>query len=298
MAPPSTSVATAPRLPIGRDEKSLTHRRFNKALWIPGIILLGTILVSVFAPELAPHNPLTLFPNGLSAQGGPLGPSARFPLGTDQYGRDELSRLIYGGRSALLITFAASALSASVGMIIGISAAYLGGWVDLLSTRLINVLMSFPVTLFAVAMVMIVRPSILNLILILVAIYWTYTARLVRAEVLSLREALFIESAVSQGANSPHIIWRHLAPNVLNTAVARFTLSVAQMFLMEASLSYLGVGVQPPTPDWGLMISQSQGYYQTDPGLVLYPGLCIVITVLATSTFSRALQKRLRGGLP
>jgi ABC-type dipeptide/oligopeptide/nickel transport system permease subunit len=276
--------------------QSFTKKKFDGALWIAGGILAGIILVSVFAPELAPHNPLTLFPSGLNAQGGPLGPSTRFPLGTDQYGRDELSRLLYGGRSALLITFVASALSASLGMLIGVSAGNLGGGVDLLSTRLINVLMSFPITLFAVAMVMILRPSILNLIIILSVIYWTYTARLVRAEVLSLKNALFIEAAISQGATNWHIIWRHLAPNVLNTIVARFTLSVAQMFLMEASLSYLGVGVQPPTPDWGLMISQSQGFYQTDPGLVLYPGLCIVLTVLATSTFSRALQKRLRGG--
>lgn len=250
---------------------------------ISGGILLMIIAIAIFAPVIAPHNPDRLFPNGLSTAGAPLGPSKNFPLGTDQYGRDELSRLLWGGRPALLISFIASVASSVLGVLLGTASGYLGGWIDTLITRFINVLMSFPLTLFAVAIVLIVSPSIVNLIVIIAAIYWTYTARLVRAEVLTLREQEFITAAYALGASPRRLMLRHLIPNVLDTVIVRSVLTVAQVFLLESGLSYLGVGVQPPTPDWGLMIAQSQNYYGTDPGLVIYPGIAIVVTVLAVT---------------
>ncbi len=266
----------------------------DPAAWISGVLIAALVGVSVLAPLLAPHNPDTLFQNGLSAIGGPLPPTAQFPLGTDQFGRDELSRLLYGGRTALLISVSASAASAVVGFILGAAAGLTGGWVDTLVSRLANVLMSFPLTLFAVAMVMIVSPGPGSLIAVTSAIYWTYTARLVRAETMALKEAEFVVAARTSGATWGRLLWRHILPNVLDTVIVRFTLSIAQTFLLEAGLSYLGVGVQPPTPDWGLMVAQSQNFYAQDPGLVLYPGAAIALASIAFSVFGDSLRRALR----
>ncbi|MCL6548095.1 MAG: ABC transporter permease, partial [Alicyclobacillus sp.] len=145
------------------------------------------------------------------------------------------------------------------------------------------------------AMVMVLKPSLLNLIVVMSCIYWTYTARLVRAEVLTLKETDFVTAARGLGARSGWILMRHLVPNVMDTVIVRFTLSIAQTFLLESGLSYLGAGVQPPTPDWGLMVSQSQSFYQQDPALVLYPGLAIVVTVVAFNILGESLQRALAG---
>ncbi len=271
------------------------RRRAYRTLVIAGVLLFCIVVIAALAPVLAPHNPDRLFPNGLTAAGNPVGPNAEFPLGTDQFGRDELSRLIWGGRPALLISFVASAFSSLVGIVLGTAAGYLGGWVDTLISRFVNILMSFPLTLFAVAIVLIVSPSLVNLIVIIAAIYWTYTARLVRAEILTLREQEFVSAAQALGCSPWRLMVRHLMPNVLDTVIVRAVLTMAQVFLLEAGLSYLGVGVQPPTPDWGLMIAQSQNYYGADPSLVIYPGLAIVMTVLVVTQVGesyRALKRR------
>ncbi len=281
--------------PLERPRRNVSRRRAYTTLIVSGSIVFVIVAVAVLAPVLAPHNPDRLFPNGLSAAGNPLGPSRAFPLGTDQFGRDELSRLLWGGRPALLISVIASVFSSAVGILLGVAAGYLGGWVDTLISRFVNILMSFPLTLFAVAIVLIVSPSLINLIIIIAAIYWTYTARLVRAEVLTLREQDFVSAAHALGATPWRLMIRHLMPNVLDTVIVRGVLTMAQVFLLEAGLSYLGVGVQPPTPDWGLMIAQSQNYYGADPGLVLYPGIAIAVTVIAVTQLGqsyRALRRR------
>lgn len=270
-------------------------RRTTVPLISGSLVLLSIVAVAILAPSIAPHNPNQLFANGLGPTGGPVGPSREFPLGTDQYGRDELSRLLWGGRSALLVSFTASAIASFWGLLLGTAAGFFGGWVDTVITRLINILMSFPLTLFAVAIVLIVSPSLLNLIVIIAAIYWTYTARLVRAEILTLREQEYVTAAHALGCGPLRIMRRHLMPQVLDTVVVRFVLTVAQVFLLEAGLSYLGVGVQPPTPDWGLMIAESQNYYGSDPGLVMYPGLAIVVTVLAVTTLGESYRRRKKG---
>jgi ABC-type dipeptide/oligopeptide/nickel transport system permease subunit len=282
------SIASRPKL------SSRQKRRYIRlAIW--AAIVLAIVAVAVLAPWIAPHNPDRLFPNGLTPSGMPLGPSAEFPLGTDQFGRDELSRLLWGGRPALLISGLASVFSSIVGIVLGTAAGYFGGWVDTVISRFVNILMSFPLTLFAVAIVLIVSPSIVNLIVIIAVIYWTYTARLVRAEVLTLREQDFVAAAHALGCSPWRLMVKHLMPNVFDTVLVRAVLTMAQVFLLESGLSYLGVGVQPPTPDWGLMIAQSQNYYGSDPGLVIYPGLAIVVTVIAVTQLGesyRALKRR------
>lgn len=280
---------------ILRGRLSPYQRRAYISLGISAAIVLAIVAVAILAPWIAPHNPDRLFPNGLTAAGNPVGPGPEFPLGTDQFGRDELSRLLWGGRPALLISGLASIFSSLVGIVLGTAAGYLGGWVDTMISRFVNILMSFPLTLFAVAIVLIVSPSLVNLIAIIAAIYWTYTARLVRAEVLILREQDFVSAAHAMGCSPWRLMVRHLMPNVLDTVIVRSVLTMAQVFLLESGLSYLGVGVQPPTPDWGLMIAQSQNYYGADPGLVVYPGLAIVITVVAVTQMGesyRALKRR------
>jgi ABC-type dipeptide/oligopeptide/nickel transport system permease subunit len=259
------------------------------------IITLLIIVVAVLAPCLAPKSPTMMFSNGISALGGPLGHSADFPLGTNQYGQDELSRMIWGGRTAIGVSVLASIIAAVLGLVLGALGAYAGGWVDTLIARFTNILMSFPLTLFAVAMVMILKPSVINIIIIMSVIYWTYTARLVRAEVLTLKEMEFITAGRALGAGRMRILITHVFPNVMNTVIVRFTLSIAQMFLLESALSYLGVGVQPPTPDWGLMIAQSQGFYMQDPMLILYPGLAIILTVIAFNQLGHGIQRAFSG---
>ncbi len=277
------------------DEFKPRRRRPNATFIVFSIVLLTIVVVTILAPWIAPHNPDKLFANGLTSSGVPLGPRPEFPLGTDQFGRDELSRLLWGGRPALLISFSSSILASICGIILGTMAGYWGGWIDTVISRFVNVLMSFPLTLFAVAMVLIVSPSILNLIIVISAIYWTYTARLVRAEILSLREQEFVTAAIALGGSPRRLMTHHLMPNVLDTVIVRFVLTVAQVFLLEAGLSYLGVGVQPPTPDWGLMIAQSQNYYGSDPGLILYPGLAIVVTIVAVTQIGEGYRLWKRG---
>lgn len=277
-----------------KSTKSRRHWKRTEVMFVVwSMVVLCIVAVAVLAPVLAPHNPDKLFSNGLTATGAPLGPTREFPLGTDQFGRDELSRLLWGGRPALLISFSASVGSSVIGALLGIASGYIGGWVDTVITRFVNVLMSFPLTLFAVAIVLIVSPSIVNLIVIIGVIYWTYTARLVRAEILTLREQEFTTAAVALGASPRRIMLRHLLPNVMDTVIVRTVLTMAQVFLLESGLSYLGVGVQPPTPDWGLMIAQSQSYYGADPGLIIYPGLAIVITVVSVMQLGES-YRRLR----
>lgn len=294
---PETVTSNSKVSPSHLGRWNIVRKNTSVSFWLSLVVLVVITGVTIMAPWIAPHPPDHLYANGLTASGAPLGPSARFLLGTDQFGRDEFSRLLWGGRPALLISFTASILSSVLGVLLGTTAGYLGGWVDTLITRLVNVLMSFPLTLFAVAIVLIVSPSIANLIGVIAAIYWTYTARLVRAEVLTLREQEFVTAAFALGASPFRVIWRHLIPNVLDTVLVRMVLTVAQVFLLEAGLSYLGVGVQPPTPDWGLMIAQSQNYYGSDPGLVIYPGLAIGITVLAVTALGESYRaKRRRKG--
>ncbi len=172
----------------------------DKATLTALVITLLIIVVTIFAPYLAPKSPTLMFPNGISTIGGPLGPSVVFPLGTNQYGQDELSRLLWGGRTAIGVSVVSSIIASLLGLVLGSLGGYAGGWVDTLIARFTNVLMSFPLTLFAVAMVMILKPSVMNIIVIMSVIYWTYTARLVRAEVLTLKEMEFITAGRALGA--------------------------------------------------------------------------------------------------
>lgn len=285
--------------PLARSGR-LPRRSRPRARWpAQGFLGLGLVLalvgVSLLAPLLAPHNPATLFANGLTAAGAPRPPSARFPLGTDQYGRDELSRLLYGGRLTLLVAGTAALLATLLGTLVGVASGYLSGfWSEALG-RLTDIVMSLPVTLLAIAMVMVATPSVGSLIAVITFVSWAYTARLIRAEVLVIREAPFIEAAHAMAARPLRVMGTHVWPQVARTALVRFTLMVSQVILLASGLSFLGAGIQAPAVDWGLMIAQGESYYGTDPALMLWPGLAIFLTVVGFNLVGEALADRLGG---
>ena len=238
-------------------------------------------LVAIFAPLLAPHNPLQAYPNGLSADGAPVSPGSTFLLGTDPNGRDVLSRLIFGARVSLLVGVVATGLASAIGVLVGAVAGYAGGIVDSVLMRITDVVLSFPILLFCVALIAITGPSTRNVMLVIAFGYWTYLARIVRGLVLSLKEREFVVAARTLGIGHRAILRRHILPHLVPAIIVYSTLGIATSILIEASLSYLGIGVPLPQASWGQMISQGQQYFQTAPWLLIAPGVALVLTVLA-----------------
>jgi peptide/nickel transport system permease protein len=244
------------------------------------VLLVLLALAALLAPYLAPHDPLTTFSDGISDQGAPLGPSDKFPLGTDPNGRDVLSRLLYGARVSLVIGIVANGLATVLGVLVGTVAGYLGGWTETVLMRVTDVVMSFPILLFCIALISVTGPSERNVIIVIALIYWTALARIVRGLVLSLKEREFISAARTLGLSHSRIMYRHILPHMLPAIIVYATLGVASSILIEASLSFLGIGVPVPDPSWGQMIDQGRLYFRTAPWLLFAPGACLVMTVL------------------
>ena len=249
-----------------------------------GLIMVCLVLfASVAAPWISPHDPLDqdlqlrLQPPGWVEQG-----SWQYPLGTDQLGRDILSRVIYGSRVSLLVGFTSVALAALIGLSAGLVAGYRGGWIDDAISRVIDIQLAIPYLLLAIALVMILGSSLRNLILVLVLYGWTVYARLVRGQTYSVREREYVTSAKTIGTSAPRIMVRHILPNVVTPLIVLSTVEIANMIIFEAGLSFLGLGVQPPTPSWGGMLADGRDYIAA--GIwwpATFPGLAISLTVLA-----------------
>jgi peptide/nickel transport system permease protein len=252
----------------------------DRAALFGAFIVLAFVFISLFAPLLAPHDPSTQFVNGLSNDGSPLAPGRGFPLGTDDLGRDLLSRLLYGARVSLLVGLFANGLAMIIGVTVGATAAYAGGLIDNILMRFTDIMMAFPILLFAIALIAITSPSLTNIILVIAILYWTTTCRIVYGMVLSLKEREFVEAARALGATGPRILTLYILPHLLSVIIVYTTLGVATTVLVEASLSFVGIGVQPPTPSWGNMINEAQSYYHADPWMMMFPGVAIVVTVL------------------
>ena len=265
----------------GLGRRALTSLRRDPVALISVIAVIVLALVAVFAPLLAPHNPLQAYPNGLSADGAPVGPGSSFLLGTDPNGRDVLSRLIFGARVSLLVGVVATGLASIIGVLVGGIAGYAGGIVDSVLMRITDVVLSFPILLFCVALIAITGPSTRNVMLVIAFGYWTYLARIVRGLVLSLKEREFVVAARTLGIGHRAILRRHILPHLVPAIIVYSTLGIATSILIEASLSYLGIGVPLPQASWGQMISQGQEYFQTAPWLLIAPGVALVLTVLA-----------------
>jgi peptide/nickel transport system permease protein len=237
-----------------------------------GTMIVLLVIAAVSAPWLAPFDPLKAVADSF---GDPLPPGGRYLLGTDELGRDILSRVLYGARISLVVAVAATSLTVVIGVTIGICAGYFGGWTDTILMRFTDVL------LLAIALGALFQPGLRSILIVIAIVSWTGVARTVRGEVLSLRERDFVTAARALGAGPRRVIVRHLLPNVLPTIVVMGALSISSTVLLDAGLSYLGLGVPVPIPSWGRMLSDSQTYYRLAPWLMVFPGLAIVYTVSA-----------------
>ena len=250
---------------------------------LPGLAIIAvTILAAALAPALSPGDPVK---NRLLERLTPpmwaTGGSTQHPLGTDTLGRDVLSRLVHGARVSLVVGLAAVLLAGVVGVALGLAAGYRGGWADDLLMRVGDVQLAFPVLLLGVAVTAVLGASLTNMILVLGASGWVTYARIARGEALSLKERDFVAAARALGAPAGHVVRRHLLPNVLPPLMVVTTFSVARTIIAEASLSFLGLGLPPPTPSWGAMLDEGRNYITTGWWLALFPGLAILLLVLA-----------------
>jgi peptide/nickel transport system permease protein len=262
---------------------------------IPSAIFLSIALVAIFANFLAPHNPEI---GSLTARFKPpfwqAGGTTKYLLGTDQLGRDVLSRLIFGARVSMVVGLTAVMVAGFIGTALGIISGYIGGWVDQVIMRLTDTWLAIPGLTFAIFLAAIVGPSMWNIVIILGAVYWTRYARVVRGEVLSLKEREFVRLAIVAGCSKWTIMMRHILPNVVNSAIVLGTLMLGVVIIAEASLSFLGVGVPPPEPAWGLMLSDGkQGLMVGYWWLTVFPGLCIMLMVLSANLLGDWLRVKL-----
>lgn len=251
----------------------------------PLLILTTLVLTAVFADFLAPHDPtignlrLRYRPPVWQERG-----SAEFLLGTDHMGRDVLSRIIYGSRISLFVGTIAVLFSGAVGTTLGIVSGFRGGWVDQVVMRLTDAWLALPAVTFAILLAVLTRPSEWNIAIILGIVYWTRYARVIRGEVLSLKERDYVRLAVVAGCSRLRIMWTHILPNIANTAIVIATLQLGVAIIAEATLSFLGVGVAPPKPAWGLMLAEGKAGLMTGYWwLSIFPGVCIMLVVLAAN---------------
>ena len=260
------------------------------------VILGGLVLAALLAGLIAPYDP-TLPVKGAEMFAPPFwmeGGSLATPLGTDFQGRDILSRLLYGARVSLVVGLMGTLVAGALGTALGIVSGYLGGWVDQIIMRVTDAWLALPAIVFAIFLAAMVGPSMWNIIVILGAVYWTRYARVIRGEVLTLRERDFVKLAEIAGASRLRVIRKHILPNVMNTATVLASLTVGVVIIAEASLSFLGVGVPPPQPAWGLMLSEARPTLMAGQWwLTVFPGACILLIVLATQLFGDWLRVRL-----
>lgn len=256
---------------------------------VAGIIILGFLaLVAVGAPWIAPHDPYDM---DLAA--GLQPPSSEHILGTDDLGRDLLSRLIYGSRVSLTVGLIVVGIAGSIGVTLGAISGYYGGLIDQVIMRSVDVILAFPFLILAIAVVAIVGPSLTNVMIVLGGVSWIGYARLVRGLVLSLREEEFISAAHVIGVRNWQIIWRHILPNCLGVVIVQATFGVAVSILAASGLSFLGMGAQPPTAEWGAMLSTAKKQMRHHPVVAVAPGVAIMITVLAINFVGDALRDAL-----
>lgn len=254
------------------------------------IVVAAMILTALFAPWLAPYPPEEQFFDGLSLEGMPMGPGSQFWLGTDLLGRDLLSRLIYGARTSLLIGVLANGIAVLIGALLGIVAGYAGGFTGSLLMRFTDLMMAFPALLLAIALAAIFAPSLWIVALVIALVNWVWVARVIYAQTAALKKSEFIEAVRSLGAGWPRILFVHIAPHLLPTVLVWATLGISTTVLLEATLSFLGIGVRPPTPSWGGIIFESQSYFLDAPWLVFFPGIAILGVALAFNLLGDALR--------
>jgi peptide/nickel transport system permease protein len=249
------------------------------------VVVLAFVLVAIFAPWVAPYSPSETDFNNVLAHS-----SREHLLGTDELGRDELSRLIWGSRASIQAGFFATVLAMMIAVPIGLVAGYYRGWVDTVIARVTDVLLAFPFIILAVGLAAILGPSLTNATIAIGISAVPALIRVARGETLALREEDFVPAAVANGANDLTVIFRHILPNMTSTLIVQATLTIPAAIVGEAVLSFLGLGVQPPTPSWGTMLQDAQSYLAQAPRLAVYPGLAIVFAALAFNVLGDGLR--------
>lgn len=300
---PATDAGTAPAPPLGpkqvqfRSHWGYAWNRFRKDrfAFFGGILALVLVAIAFSAPLIAPYDPIRQHPEGLAGDfAEPVPPgSPSFPLGTDYLGRDFLSRLIWGGRISLTVAVASNVISITTAIIMGGLAGFLGGYADTIIMRTVDLALGFPVLLLQIALATVLPPSLWTVIIVITIFGWVYPTRIFRGQILSLRERPFVEAAQALGANRLRVFVKHILPHLLPTIIVFATLRVPTAILTEAGLSFLGLGVRPPTPSWGNLILEGTHYYRSSPWLVLYPGFMIMLTILSFNLLGDGLRDSL-----
>jgi peptide/nickel transport system permease protein len=282
-AQPAEALALAPRVPRRR----ILLRRFLRRPFavVSLVVVLAFVLAAVFAPVIAPYDPDQTDFDSLLAS-----PSSEHLLGTDELGRDVFSRILYGARASMLAGVVATLLAMAVAVPFGLISGYFRGWPDPVIMRLTDVLLAFPFLILAVGLAAILGPSLKNATLALGIAAIPGLVRITRGEALALREEDYVRAAVANGASDPVIIARHILPNMTSTLIVQATLTIPAAIIGESVLSFLGLGVQPPTPSWGVMISSAQTYLTEEPMLVVFPGIAIFLATLSFNLLGDGLR--------
>ena len=272
-----------------------TFKRLLKrkvALFSFAVILL-IVASAIFAPLLAPYDPNQQFEQGLTLQGSPIAPNSEFILGTDLLGRDLLSRLMYGARTSLFIGLLANGFAVLLGTFIGVVAGFVRGRIGSAIMRFTDLMMAFPALLLAITLAAIFSPSLFIVALVIAMVNWVQIARVIYTQTISISEKEYIEASRSLGATNTRILRRHVLPHLAPFVMVWATLGISTTVLLEATLSFLGIGVRPPTPSWGNIIFENQTYFSTAPWLVFIPGAAIILLALAFNFLGDALRDEL-----
>ncbi len=277
--------------PTTRATPSALARLLQRKMALLGLALVALIVgAALLAPLIAPYDPFEQHFDGLSLVGEPLPPGGAYLLGTDLLGRDLFSRLLYGARTSLIIGVMANGIALMIGTVIGLTAGYFQGWIGAVLMRFTDLMMAFPALLLAICLAAIFQPSLWIVAFVIAMVNWVQTARVIYTETSALAARDFIAAERTLGASTARILFRHILPHLVPIIIVWGTLGISTTVLLEATLSYLGVGVQPPTPSWGNIIFENQTYFQSAPWLVFIPGLAIVVLALAFNLVGDALR--------
>jgi peptide/nickel transport system permease protein len=271
--------------------KGALARLLQRKLALFGLVLIAGITGSaLLAPWIAPFAPDAQMFDGLTIEGAPLPPGGAYSWGTDLLGRDLFSRMLYGARTSLIIGVVANGLALLIGTLVGLTAGYFQGWIGSVLMRFTDLMMAFPALLLAICLAAIFQPSLWIVALVIALVNWVQTARVIYTETTALSQREFIAAERTLGAGTGRILFRHILPHLLPTIIVWGTLGISTTVLLEATLSFLGVGVQPPTPSWGNIIFENQTYFQSAPWLVFIPGAAILLLALAFNLVGDALR--------
>jgi len=253
------------------------------------VMVLMLVVMAVFAPIIAPYDPIEDIFRGMRG----VGPSPAHPMGFDHLGRDLFSRIVFGSRVALIVGMTSTFIAVTIGVLVGATAGYFGGWVDNVLSRITDTLMAFPIIALLIVLSSVLGPSLVTTVVVIGITVWARYARVVRADVMSLRERDFITAAHATGVKDVRLIWRHIVPNVLGPVIVLASLGVGGIIILEAALSFLGLGVRPPTPSWGGILADGRAFILRYPHISIFPGVMIVLTVLAFNFIGDGLRDAL-----